>query len=1236
MRRLLICASGLALAQALATAAAAETPAPATPTAEPTVRLPGQAGGSAPVATPGQAAPPVKLRQELKSDFSRETRIDVLLAQAAAAREQGHKDVSQAALQRALTLAPRHPEAVYRRALYAAQDGDAATARDWFERLRPLVRPTDQRLIQVAQLVGVTLPPPPAEPQGKAQIAAPRRNVDPGGPLRAAGFQALGAGQLAAAERDFREALRLRADDRDAAGGLGTIRLRQGRFGEALPLLERASAGVDGWRWSDALQTARFYVAFDRGRAALAKGQLAAAESALKPLAASGYKDRVEAQLVLADVYYRQRRFNESAALYRDVLQRDPHRAEAVSGLAQTLLAQGDTGGAAQLAAQSPTGVSGPDRSRIEDARAKTLAQVGDTFGAGAALAQAVTSDPRNPWARYDYAQFLLAHGDPQSAAGVAAPLFAEGANDPDTLQASALYAEAAGQLDVARARLARIPPERRNEAVKALAARLDIQGTIAQARTMQQRGQGVLAITMLRNLVTQGRLSYAARSEIARTLLSLGDTYEAGALALEAANAPPPAGAHPGDAGGFLDVLAATGQDGAAANLLAQTSSLARTPEEQAAWRDMYAGYATRRADRLREAGDLAGAYDVLSQALGADPRDAGLLAALGRVYQAGGRSREAGAAYAMLLETHPQDASAWLEAARAAETGGDYEHAEALLRRAQSLKPADPEIVYEIGKVEQAQGHQRKAIAAFARADAMMRASQSGGLGRAGVLGPNPFRSAVPAEPAAPLYSTQAVAPGVLPPVAPAAAPAGWPLSPSSAAPPQVPLAALPMAALPATPSTPLMPAAFPGVPPPTGYLPAPATYAPPIDTLRGPVATGSAPLGSRIESDLAQAQREAAARLEGGLAVRARSGEDGSSRLTEISAHGTLASTTLGQGRLSATVTPVALSAGTPSGDGAQRVGANPLIAGIQVASNAKQITLPPQRARSAAGVAVALAYDSKSVHADVGSTPVGFRNTNVSAGVTFTPQVGPMTFKAGVEQRPVTDSLLSYAGDEDTTVTGQHSGPVIRQQATVGAAGEFGRLGLYADLAGKRFSGENVPSNSAFETNFGGYFRAIDNDDGERLQIGLNLNLQGYDRNLRFFTLGHGGYFSPQQFVAASVPITYSLRRDKWWLDLNIAPGMQSYREDRAPIFASDAALQGRMIALAAQNAAISAFYPSASRSGFGIAGYLRAEYQITPLTIAGGMIQFDTFGRYSESIVSLYVKQLFAQDAGYVR
>ena len=90
--------------------------------------------------------------------------------------------------------------------------------------------------------------------------------------------------------------------------------------------------------------------------------------------------------------------------------------------------------------------------------------------------------------------------------------------------------------------------------------------------------------------------------------------------------------------------------------------------------------------------------------------------------------------------------------------------------------------------------------------------------------------------------------------------------------------------------------------------------------------------------------------------------------------------------------------------------------PLLGTIQEAGPAGTVAASLART-SATGVAPGIGYASSLFSGDIGTTPLGFTATNLVGGLKFTPTVGPVDFSVGVARRPVTSSLLSYAGMRD---------------------------------------------------------------------------------------------------------------------------------------------------------------------------------------------------------------------------
>ncbi|MFC3608662.1 cellulose biosynthesis protein BcsC [Stutzerimonas tarimensis] len=371
-----------------------------------------------------------------------------------------------------------------------------------------------------------------------------------------------------------------------------------------------------------------------------------------------------------------------------------------------------------------------------------------------------------------------------------------------------------------------------------------------------------------------------------------------------------------------------------------------------------------------------------------------------------------------------------------------------------------------------------------------------------------------------------------------------------------------------------------------------------------------TQASDLGRDIERMLDSLQERTATRLQAGLGIRKRSGDSGLSELTEISAPLQASLVPLEQGRLELSVTPVRLDAGRTRGGDARLYGSQALLANPEAAG---------RRSQDDSGVGLEVGYTTDAFSADLGSTPLGFEKTSVVGGLEWTTRVDDrsgLTF--GLERRAVTDSLLAYAGARDP-ISGRSWGGVTRTGASLQYAWDNQTAGFYLGGGYNHYRGDGVENNSSTGVNAGVYTRPIRGPLHE-LQTGIAVSWMSYDKYQGGFTLGHGGYFSPSNFVAVSLPIQYSGRSDPWRLKAHIAPGYQSFRESSADFFPGDAALQAQLMA----GNAIQARYASNKDSGLALGAGASLEYRLGNSARLGAALGYDSFGDFSERSALLYL------------
>ncbi len=377
---------------------------------------------------------------------------------------------------------------------------------------------------------------------------------------------------------------------------------------------------------------------------------------------------------------------------------------------------------------------------------------------------------------------------------------------------------------------------------------------------------------------------------------------------------------------------------------------------------------------------------------------------------------------------------------------------------------------------------------------------------------------------------------------------------------------------------------------------------------------------PLTADIDRSIQQVSADVAPRLDASLGFRGRSGTPGLGQLFDVEAPIEASFSPNGYGRLKVTVTPVGLVSGTPGGTDKQLFGTNPLNTSGVFGSGGSQ---------KAAGAALNVAYAYGPLSADVGSTPIGFRETNVVGGVQYAPRLSNnLVLRLTAERRAVTDSLLSYGGQRDPQ-TGQAWGGVTRNRLYAQFEQQVGPYTIYYGAGGAGLYGDKVQSNSELEAG-AGFTAPVWTTPTQEVRAGTTLVYFGYNRNLGNYTVGQGGYFSPQMFMAALFPVTYrqQINPDLSYL-VGGTLGVQTFRSKSESVFPTDPGLQSQLAAASAAGGTIAARY--GGNHEIGPAGGARAEvdYRVNDRLHIGGKIGFDRAGNFTEGAALVYARYVFA-------
>ncbi|GAA4486357.1 hypothetical protein GCM10023157_32570 [Gluconacetobacter asukensis] len=357
----------------------------------------------------------------------------------------------------------------------------------------------------------------------------------------------------------------------------------------------------------------------------------------------------------------------------------------------------------------------------------------------------------------------------------------------------------------------------------------------------------------------------------------------------------------------------------------------------------------------------------------------------------------------------------------------------------------------------------------------------------------------------------------------------------------------------------------------------------------------------------------QESTAPQLDANTYVRSRLGTVGLGQLTELAVPitGTIPFASW-QNRISFSVTPTFLFTGDPLSRAysAARFGTVPLYGSGSGGRHAYNVQ----------GVGLDVRYVDHWFAADVGSSPLGFPIANVLGGVEFSPRLTDnLTLRITGDRRMVTDSELSYAGMRDPG-TGKVWGGVTR----IGGHGSLEWANeIWNAYAGGGFAllqGTHVADNTEADAELGGSVTVWQRVQRQRLRLGLDAEYLAYRRNEYEFTLGQGGYFSPQSYYAVMPSADYTGHVDRWTWSVRGAVGYQNYHVSSASYFPLDPTMQ-RMMALLGSNR-----YDSQGASGVAGSGKARIVYQVTDglrLGVEGGYIRSGSWSEASGMLMAHY-------------
>lgn len=1022
----------------------------------------------------------------------------------------------------------------------------------------------------------------------QAAERAARAARDPANIARHAARIALDQGNTDLAEEQLQTVLALRPSDGESLGNLGLIRLRQGQHAQAQDLFSQAFALTRQSKWKDLQTTARFWGFLRQADMALEKNELATAAD-LAGRALTMQPQSAEALTTLASIRDLQGDRTQAEALYQRALKAEADSSAALKGLAGLYARTGRSDTALELltrAAASDATLGEKlvgTQAEILVAQADEDMQAQRLSAAMRALEAAVVLTPDDAWLRHRLARLYLRLNLPREALSVMddgiARMVATSSSGPTQASdsaamhyARALIRSAMDDDKGALADLAQVPSPQQTDSMQALVLRSTVKSLVTQGGAIPNAAQAQAVLDKAEQVAgNDAELLYAVANAWFRR-------------------------AQPARGAAVFDRLAARSntlsldtqldhaqllnraQDdvGLAARLPGLMQSPSLSAEQEVRLVDVYTAHRERLIEQQRQAGHLGEAVRLARQPLQLSMKEVTAeqhVQARARLLMAAGEYADAAQLLAPLAKASPEKMDIRMNLADALSRLGDNRAgAEQAQWLKEHLHPTDTNQQLALLRIWQRMGRMDEARALSASllqtlpqdSDVLLHAARLERANRNYAQALVFFRSALMLE----THTT----------------PEGLPEPAEQVANESADTAEPPLA------------------------LQQSYAMSLPVD------AAAVAKIQGEIDSIEARRQ----VWVEAGHTSLRKSATEGISSLRGWERPMVAWMPRGYDGHYFLHVDRVKLDAGELPADGSD------ILDFGQLAALAPSSPLTYRRQRGT-GTNLGFGFVGDDFQWDIGATGVGFPVTNVVGGLAKTGDWGRYSYKLEGFRRPITGSLLSYAGARDP-VTGQVWGGVVATGVSGRLSTDIGAYSTSLSLNLAALTGTNVESNSRTQVRW-----ALDRDvwrnNNSVVNLGVTVSAWHYGKDLSEYSFGHGGYYSPGGYASIALPVEWSGRKGAFtWLARGSISVSRS-RSGDSDYFPQSALLQSLARTRLAESGT-APVYPGSSGSGFGRSFRGALEYQITPNLSLGTLLELDRSAYYAPTNLMIYGRYRF--------
>lgn len=151
--------------------------------------------------------------------------------------------------------------------------------------------------------------------------------------------------------------------------------------------------------------------------------------------------------------------------------------------------------------------------------------------------------------------------------------------------------------------------------------------------------------------------------------------------------------------------------------------------------------------------------------------------------------------------------------------------------------------------------------------------------------------------------------------------------------------------------------------------------------------------------------------------------------------------------------------------------------------------------------------------------------------------------------------------------------------------------------------------------------GGTYYKVVNEEQRRVSVGLSSMLWRFQHDLSAYTLGQGGYYSPQRYFSLAVPVNYRQRTPDWSWELGGSVSWSASKTDDERRYP----LQGLIPTSLPDRDALE---EGSSSTGFGYTLNALVEHRLTDHWRVGGRVDIQQADDYAPSHFLLYLRYTF--------